>query len=54
MSNPDGRVQVDDAKLYRALGRAALELAQKQGMDEEKAAQVADALATDIPPVIRR
>jgi len=44
---------VDDAKLYRALGRAALELAQKQGMDETTAEKVADALATDLPPVIR-
>jgi predicted short-subunit dehydrogenase-like oxidoreductase (DUF2520 family) len=44
---------VDDAKLYRALGRAALELAQKQGMDEKTAAKVAEALATDLPPVIR-
>jgi predicted short-subunit dehydrogenase-like oxidoreductase (DUF2520 family) len=44
---------MDDAKLYRALGRAALELAQKRGMDEATAAQVADALATDVPPVIR-
>ena len=44
---------VDDAKLYRALGRAALELAQKQGMDEETAAKVAEALATDLPPVLR-
>jgi len=44
---------VDDAKLYRALGRAALELAQKQGMDESIAEKVADALATDLPPVIR-
>jgi len=44
---------LDDAKLYRALGRAALELAQKQGMDEATAAKVADALATDLPPVIR-
>jgi predicted short-subunit dehydrogenase-like oxidoreductase (DUF2520 family) len=44
---------IDDAKLYRALGRAVLELAQKQGMDEETAARVADALATDLPPVIR-
>jgi len=44
---------VDDAKLYRALGRAALELAQKQGMDEKAAEKVADALATDLPPVIR-
>ena len=43
----------DDAKLYRALGRAALELAQKQGMDETTAGRVADALATDLPPVIR-
>ncbi len=44
---------IDDGKLYRALGRAALELAQKQGMDEATAAKVADALATDLPPVIR-
>ena len=44
---------VDDAKLYRALGRAALELAQKQGMDEGTAAKVAEALATDLPPVLR-
>jgi predicted short-subunit dehydrogenase-like oxidoreductase (DUF2520 family) len=44
---------IDDAKLYRALGRAALELAQKQGMDESVAEKVADALATDLPPVIR-
>jgi predicted short-subunit dehydrogenase-like oxidoreductase (DUF2520 family) len=44
---------VDDAKLYRALGRAALELAQKRGMDEATAERVADALATDLPPVIR-
>jgi predicted short-subunit dehydrogenase-like oxidoreductase (DUF2520 family) len=44
---------VDDAKLYRALGRAALELAQKQGMDEQTAEKVAAALATDLPPVLR-
>jgi predicted short-subunit dehydrogenase-like oxidoreductase (DUF2520 family) len=44
---------IDDAKLYRALGRAALELAQKQGMDAATAARVAEALATDLPPVIR-
>jgi predicted short-subunit dehydrogenase-like oxidoreductase (DUF2520 family) len=44
---------IDDGKLYRALGRAALELAQKRGMDEATAAQVAEALATDLPPVIR-
>lgn len=44
---------IDDAKLYRALGRAALELAQKQGMDETTAEKVAAALATDLPPVIR-
>ena len=44
---------IDDAKLYRTLGRAALELAQKQGMDEKTAEQVAAALATDLPPVIR-
>ena len=44
---------LDDAKLYRALGRAALELAQKQGMDEKTAERVAAALATDLPPVFR-
>jgi len=44
---------VDDATLYRALGRAALELAQKRGMDEATAEQVAAALATDLPPVLR-
>ncbi|OLB52211.1 MAG: hypothetical protein AUI08_01165 [Gemmatimonadetes bacterium 13_2_20CM_2_65_7] len=44
---------VDDAKLYRALGRAALELAQKQGMSEKLAEKVAAALTTDLPPVIR-
>lgn len=44
---------MDDATLYRALGRAALELAQKQGMDGATAERVADALATDVPPVIR-
>ncbi len=43
----------DDARLYRALGRAALELAQKRGMDEATAARVAEALATDLPPVLR-
>jgi len=45
---------VDDATLYRALGRAALELAQKQGMDEATAEKVAAALATDLPPVLRK
>jgi len=44
----------DDAALYRVLGRAALELAQKRGMDEATAARVAGALATDLPPVIRK
>ncbi|HWC73680.1 MAG TPA: Rossmann-like and DUF2520 domain-containing protein [Gemmatimonadales bacterium] len=44
---------LDDAKLYRALGRAALELAQKQGMDKKTAEKIADALATDLPPVFR-
>jgi predicted short-subunit dehydrogenase-like oxidoreductase (DUF2520 family) len=34
----------DDALLYRALGRAALELARKRGMDEAAAARVAVAL----------
>jgi predicted short-subunit dehydrogenase-like oxidoreductase (DUF2520 family) len=44
----------DDALLYRALGRAALELAQKRGMDEATAARVAEALATDLPLVLRQ
>ncbi len=44
----------DDAALYRVLGRAALELAQKRGMDEATATRVAAALATDLPPVIRK
>jgi len=44
----------DDAQLYRSLGRAALELAQKRGMDDESATRVAEALATDVPPVLRR
>src|SRR3989475_9378648 len=44
----------DDAVLYRALGRAALELAQKRGMDEATAAHLAAALATDLPPVMRK
>jgi predicted short-subunit dehydrogenase-like oxidoreductase (DUF2520 family) len=43
----------DDAQLYRALGRATLELAQKRGMDEATAARLADVLATDLPPVLR-
>ena len=42
----------DDAVLYRALGRAALELARKRGMDDATAARVAAALATDVPTVI--
>ena len=42
----------DDALLYRALGRAALELAEKRGMDGATAARVADALATDLPLVL--
>lgn len=43
----------DDGRLYRELGRAALELAQKSGLDEATAERVAEALATDLPPVIR-
>jgi predicted short-subunit dehydrogenase-like oxidoreductase (DUF2520 family) len=43
----------DDGKLYRSLGRAALELAQKRGMDEATAAKVAEVLATDLPLVLR-
>lgn len=48
-----GSLTIDDQQLYRALGRAALELAQKRGMDETTATKLADALATDLPPVIR-
>ena len=48
-----GSLTIDDQNLYRALGRAALELAQKRGMDEATAAKLADALATDLPPVLR-
>ncbi len=44
----------DDAVLYRTLGRAALELAQKRGMDEATATRVAAALETDRPPVMRK
>jgi predicted short-subunit dehydrogenase-like oxidoreductase (DUF2520 family) len=44
----------DDALLYRALGRAALELVRKRGMDEETAARVAEALATDLPMVLKK
>jgi predicted short-subunit dehydrogenase-like oxidoreductase (DUF2520 family) len=43
----------DDGQLYAALGRAALELARKAGMDDATARRVADALATDLPPVLR-
>jgi predicted short-subunit dehydrogenase-like oxidoreductase (DUF2520 family) len=43
----------DDGLLYRALGRAALELAEKRGMDEQTAAAVAEALATDVPKVMK-
>jgi len=48
------RLSRDDGLLYRALGRAALELAREQGMDETTALAVADALATDPPPVLRQ
>jgi len=44
----------DDALLYRALGRAALELAEKGGMDVETATRVARALATDLPLVLKQ
>jgi predicted short-subunit dehydrogenase-like oxidoreductase (DUF2520 family) len=44
---------IDDANLYRALGRAALELAVKRGLDQPTAERVADALATDLPLVLR-
>lgn len=48
-----GALAYDDAVLYRCLGRAALELTQKRGMDEGAARRVADALATDLPRVLR-
>ena len=47
-----GALTVDDARLYQGLGRAALELARKRGMDDATAQRVADALATDLPPVL--
>src|SRR2546425_7411030 len=40
----------DDAVLYRALGRAALELAQKRGMDEATAGQGAAGAGAGPPP----
>lgn len=43
----------DDAQLYRALGRAALELAQKKGMDDETVTRISGALAIDPPLVLR-
>jgi len=43
---------IDDQNLYRLLGRAALELARKRGMEEGLAEKIATALATDLPPVI--
>jgi predicted short-subunit dehydrogenase-like oxidoreductase (DUF2520 family) len=43
----------DDANLYRALGRAALELARKRGLDDAAAEAMAEALATDLPLVLR-
>ena len=48
------RLSRDDSLLYRALGRAALELARERGMDDATALAVADALATDPPPVPRQ
>ena len=44
----------DDAQLYRLLGRSALELAQKRGMDEETATRISGALAIDPPLVLRQ
>ena len=44
---------IDDQNLYRLLGRAALELTRKRGMDDTLAEKVATALATDLPPVLR-
>lgn len=39
----------EDGELYRSLGRVALDLARRQGMDQVGAALVAEALATDRP-----
>ena len=47
-----GALTIDDARLYQMLGRAALELARKGGMDDKTAQKVADALATDLPRVL--
>jgi len=43
---------LDDARLYQMLGRAALELARKGGMDDGTAKRVSQALATDLPQVL--
>lgn len=48
-----GALTIDDARLYQMLGRTALELARKNGMDDKTAQKVADALATDLPPVLQ-
>jgi predicted short-subunit dehydrogenase-like oxidoreductase (DUF2520 family) len=48
-----GALTIDDARLYQMLGRAALELARKGGMDDQTAQKVADALATDLPRVLQ-
>lgn len=48
-----GALTIDDARLYQMLGRAALELARKGGMDDKTAQKVADALATDLPRVLQ-
>ena len=48
-----GALTIDDARLYQMLGRTALELARKNGMDDKTAQKVADALATDLPRVLQ-
>ena len=48
-----GALTIDDARLYQMLGRAALELARKGGMNDKTAQKVADALATDLPRVLQ-
>ncbi|HET7790828.1 MAG TPA: Rossmann-like and DUF2520 domain-containing protein [Gemmatimonadales bacterium] len=44
----------DDAGLYRALARAALQIAKKRGLDRKSVTRVAEVLATVPPPARRR
>ena len=44
---------VDDARLYQSLAQAALELALKRGLDTARGEKLAEAIATDLPLVLR-